>query len=211
MQPRIGTREEWLAARSRLLRDEKALMRYKDYIAAQRRDLPWVAVEEDYRFVGASGAQTLADLFDGYSQLIVYHFMFGADWEHGCPGCTQVANTFNQSTADLRAADTNLVAVSTASLTKLKSYADAMQWSFPWVSCPDGRFNIDYHASRAADGVLGPQWSFQGVDFDRDENHGVSVFRLHEGRVYHTYSSYQRSVEVFMVHLQLLDLCPDGR
>ena len=210
MAPRIATREEWLAERAALLRDEKALMRYKDYIAERRRALPWVALDKTYEFDTVDGTRTLEQLFDGHSQLIVYHFMFGPDWDKGCPGCTQVANTLNQSVLTLPRQDTAFVAVSRAALDKLQHARQRLGWSFNWVSSGGSDFNVDFHATRPPAGAAAP-WSYQGVEFDRDENHGISVFALRDGTVYHTYSSYQRSVEMFMADLQLMDLCPSGR
>ncbi len=211
MQPNIGTREQWLAQRRALLRDEKALMRFKDYLVEKRQALPWVLVDKPYVFTGPSGQQALVDLFDGCSQLVIYHFMFGPDWDAGCSGCTQVGNTLNQTAGALRAQDTNLVMVSRADLAKLEVYQQRMGWSLPWVSSGGGDFNVDFHASQVPASDRAPSWSYQEVEFERDENHGISVFGLHSGAVYHTYSSYHRSVELFMANLQLLDLCPSGR
>ncbi len=211
MEPNIVSRGEWLAARSALLRDEKALMRYKDYIAERRRALPWVEVTDPYVFDTSDGERTLPQLFDGATQLIVYHFMFGPDWDSGCGGCTQVADTLNQAVSALSPAETEFVAVSRAPLAKLAGYAQTRQWSFKWVSSANSQFNYDYNVSLPEDGATNDTWSFQSVDFERGENHGISVFVRRDHQVYHTYSSYNRSVELFMAHLQLLDLCPSGR
>ena len=211
MTPRIASKKEWLNERRALLRDEKALMRYKDYVAQRRRDLPWVKVDEAYEFVTNTGRKSLRDLFGDRSQLIVYHFMFGPDWELGCPGCSQVADSFNQAAAHIEHRDVSVVAVSRGPLDKLNAYKQRMDWSFEWVSSCDSTFNFDYNASYREPGLSKKMWNFQTIEAEMEETHGISVFALHDGEIYHTYSCYARAVELVMVHLQYLDLCPKGR
>ncbi|MEM9569903.1 MAG: DUF899 domain-containing protein [Pseudomonadota bacterium] len=211
MTPRIASKKEWLKERRALLRDEKALMRYKDFVAQRRRDLPWVKVDETYEFVTNTGRQSLRDLFADRSQLVVYHFMFGPDWNLGCPGCSQVADSFNQAVAHIEHRDVSVVAVSRGALDKLNAYKERMDWSFEWVSSGDSRFNYDYYASYEEPGLSKKKWNFQTIEAEMEEAHGISVFALHDGEIYHTYSCYARAVELVMVHLQYLDLCPKGR
>src|SRR5579884_921913 len=144
---RIGTQEEWQAARDELLKEEKELTRRGDALARRRRELPWVAVEKDYEFDTEDGAKTLADLFDGRSQLVVYHFMFGPDWEQGCPSCSFEADHFNAFIVHLNARDVSLVAVSRAPMPKIEAFKKRLGWSFPWVSSNQNNFNRDYHVS----------------------------------------------------------------
>jgi len=211
MQPRITSRKEWLKERRSLLRDEKALIRYKDYIARRRREMPWVKVDQEYEFITDSGRKSLRDLFGESSQLIVYHFMFGPDWLEGCPGCSQVADSLNFSIPHIECRDVSVVAVSRADLEKLNGYKQRMEWSFDWVSSCNSEFNYDYYASYKDPSLSKKQWNFQTIEAELEEVHGVSVFVLHEDEIYHTYSCYARAVELLMVNLQYLDLCPKGR
>ena len=211
MTIRTATREEWLMERKALLRDEKALMRYKDHLAARRRALPWVKVDKAYTFATDEGTQSLSDLFADKSQLIVYHFMFGPDWQDGCPGCSQVADTFNFSIPHLETRDATLVAVSRTALDKINTFKARMEWRFRWVSSLESDFNFDFDVSYRDPGPSQKTHNFRRVEVEMEENHGISVFAKHEGAVYHTYSSYARGVETMMVHLQYLDLVPKGR
>ena len=147
MQHQIATREEWLAARLGLLKDEKELTRRSDELARRRQDLPWVRIDKNYRFDTDEGAASLADLFRGRSQLLIYHFMYGPDYTAGCPSCSAIADGFNGIAVHLAHHDVNLIAVSRAPLAKLQAYKRRMGWSFPWASSLDGDFNFDFNVS----------------------------------------------------------------
>lgn len=208
----IVSREEWLQQRIELLHEEKEFMRLKDRIAEQRRELPWVKVEKDYVFDTDAGSRSLADLFDERSQLIIYHFMFGPDWEEGCPGCTQVADSFNLAIGHLNLRDVSMVSVSRAPLDKLAAYKQRMGWSFDWASSLHSDFNFDFEASYRDPELSLKHTNYRMIEVEMDENHGVSVFtKTEDGQIYHTYSCYDRAADPLMVNLQYLDLCPKGR
>jgi len=211
MDIRVATKEEWLRERRALLRDEKALMRYKDHLAERRRALPWVLVDKDYEFSTSVGTQSLADLFGSKNQLIVYHFMYGPEAQAPCTGCSQVADTFNFTIPHIETRDATLVAVSRTELANIEATQAKMEWRFRWVSSLNSDFNFDYEASYREPGHSKKHWNFAEVEMECGENHGISVFAKHEGRIYHTYSCYARSAELVMVHLQYLDLLPKGR
>ncbi len=219
-----ATREEWLTARSELLVAEKAHTRARSELAAKRRKLPRVRLEKDYRLNGSQGEQTLAEIFLEHSQLLVYHLMFGPEWERPCIGCTAWANAFNDTTEQFAAADARLIAVSRASHPKLVATAEAFGWRFPWYSALGSDFNYDFYASShdesplssriiGPEGSTGPEGSDgEVVEFDRGENHGVSVFQKDaDGSVFHTYSTYNRGIEALNGALGYLDLLPKGR
>jgi predicted dithiol-disulfide oxidoreductase (DUF899 family) len=193
----IGTREQWVAARGDLLEREKELTRRSDELARQRRELPWVAVEEDYEFEGPDGTHGLADLFAGRSQLLVYHLMFGPDDEAACSGCSFTADSLAGAVVHLENAGVSFVAVSRAPLERLHAYRERMGWSFPWVSSP-GPFNQDFAG-------------YGGFPLNGMELHGLSAFALENGRVYHTYSAFDRGTDVLCSSWQLLDRAPMGR
>ena len=193
----IGTREEWAAARAELLDREKQLTRRSDELAEERRDLPWVPVEEEYEFEGPDGKHGLADLFDGRSQLLVYHLMFGPDDEAACSGCSFTADSLAGAVVHLENRDVSFVAVSRAPLERLLAYRERMGWSFPWVSSP-GPFNEDFAG-------------FSGFPLNGMELHGLSAFALEDGRVHHTYSAYDRGTDVLCSSWQLLDRTQKGR
>lgn len=209
---RIGTREEWLAARIELLRDEKELTRRSDELARRRRELPWVPVEKDYRFETESGPASLADLFGGRSQLLVYHFMFP-----GCPSCSSLMDGTDGSVVHLQNHDVAFAAVSRRPIEELAAYKGRMGWSFPFASSLGGDFNFDFGVS-FTDGQLavGAEYNFAtlppldkeavGNDFP-----GMSAFALENGVVYHTYSSYGRGGDVLWNMYQWLDRAPRGR
>lgn len=217
MQPiRIATRDEWLAARMDLLASEKAETRMRDENRARRLELPWVVVDADYRFMTAEGEQGLADLFDGRSQLVVYHFMFGPDWQAGCTGCSFLADHLDGTLPHLNHHDVTLVAVSRAPLEKLEAYKRRMGWRFPWVSAMGSDFNRDLHVSfseaELASGRV--RYNFAEIPADRaaPELPGLSAFaRDGSGRVFHTYSSYGRGPEELIGTLMILDRAPRGR
>ncbi len=220
---KVGTREEWQRARDELLVREKELTRRNDELARERRELPWVAIDKEYRFDTEAGSRTLAELFDGRSQLVVYHFMFGPQYEAGCPVCSSAADMFDGAAEHLRARDVTFTCVSRASLPKLLAYRERMGWTFPWASSAGTDFNFDFGVSHTEEeiapwleGELGPLPRL-AADCGTDpagfmaEGPGLSAFALDDGVVYHTYSTYQRGLEVLMGYYPLLDRAPFGR
>ena len=235
---KTGTREEWLAARLELLEAEKALTRRSDELAQRRQELPWVRIGKEYRFETGEGAASLADLFAGRSQLLIYHFMFGADYTAGCPSCSAIADGFNGSVTHLANHDVTLCAVSRAPLAKLQAYKRRMGWSFPWASSSGSDFNHDFQAAvtreewqsgtgeynfrtedlrpSAGQGSSGLDEFASGIvgtDWAtyRREGPGVSAFALEDGAVYHTYSAYARGLDGLWGIYQWLDRAPLGR
>ena len=216
--PRIASREEWLLARKALLEKEKALTRQRDALNAERRQLPMVAVEQDYRFDGPQGEVRLLDLFEGRRQLIVYHFMYHSDRGEGCDGCScLVDNVGHQS--HLHARDTTLVLVSRAPLAELEAFKRRMGWTLPWYSSDGSSFNYDYHAT-TDENVAPVEYNYRdkaelerlGLTYHvQGEQPGVSVFLRDGERVYHCYSSYGRGLEMLMSSFHYLDLTPFGR
>ena len=224
----IGSREEWRAAREELLQREKEHTRMADELARQRRDLPWVPIEKEYRFQTDEGTKALADLFDGRSQLLVYHFMFGPSYEAGCPVCSSSADAVNGVLAHLHARDVTMLYVSRAPLEKLQPYKRRMGWSFPWVSSADSDFNFDFGVSYTDEQVrerMGPILEGEpppvllqmagatGTDVAGyvSEGPGMSAFVLADGAVYHTYSAGARGLEFLMGYYPILDRAPKGR
>jgi predicted dithiol-disulfide oxidoreductase (DUF899 family) len=220
----VGTREEWLAAREQLLAREKEHTQLGDELARQRRELPWVPVEKDYRFDAEEGPKTLAELFDGRSQLVVYAFMFGPDWEAGCPVCSSIADSFNGVLSQLKARDVTMICVSRAPLEKLLAYRERMGWSFTWASSYESDFNWDYERSRTRDQVsawLGDEAPQAPSRFASQcgtdvvgylaEGPGLSVFARSDDDVYLTYSSTARGLEPVMGYYGILDRVPRGR
>jgi predicted dithiol-disulfide oxidoreductase (DUF899 family) len=234
-----GTRDEWLAARLELLDAEKELTRRSDAVAQQRQALPWVPVEKDYRFETEDGPASLANLFAGNSQLLVYHFMFGPEYTAGCPACSAIADGFDRSHVHLANHDVTLMAISLAPVAKLSEYKQRMGWTFPWASSLDSDFNFDFHTSlteeqqhsgsveynyREADTTwlqqpnvdeVGPSTfaKMTGTDvagYVRQQP-GMSAFALQDGVVYHTYSAYARGLDGLWAMYQWLDRAPLGR
>ena len=215
---KIGTREDWLAARLALLEDEKALTRRSDELARRRQELPWVRIEKDYKFDTDEGTASLADLFQGRSQLLVYHFMFGPDWEAGCPSCSAVADGFNGSVVHLAHHDVTLCAVSRAPVATLAAYKRRMGWSFPWASAHDSDFNFDFQAAHTPEQLQAGMgdYNFRPIDSQpaassEQQAPGVSAFVLDGGVVYHTYSAYARGLDGLWGMYQWLDRAPLGR
>jgi predicted dithiol-disulfide oxidoreductase (DUF899 family) len=219
----VGTREEWLAARAELLEREKALTRENDELSRQRRELPWVLIDKDYSFETEGGAKTLAQLFDGRSQLLVYHFMFGESYTAGCPVCSSGADTYDGAVAHLNARDVTFLCVSRAPLDRLLEYRQRMGWSVPWVS-QNGDFNADFGAAYTKEqlvpflesGNLGPVPELAarcGTDPAgyMSEAPVLSAFALDDGDVYQTYSTTARGLEPLLGFYGLLDRAPRGR
>lgn len=217
---RTGTREEQRAERLALLEAEKEHTRQGDELARRRRELPWVPVGKAYAFHTEGGPATLADLFHGRSQLIVYHFMFDPDWDEGCPSCSSLADGFDGTHRHLQNHDVAFTAVSRAPLAKLLAYRDRMGWSFPWVSSGPSDFNLDFHvtvdASRApVEYNYRDQAALEAANVNwRDwsgEQPGMSAFALEDGVVHHTYSAYARGLDALWTMWQWLDRAPLGR
>lgn len=208
----VVAREDWLEARRELLKAEKELSRLNDQLAARRRALPWVKVEKEYHFDTPSGPRSLAELFDGRSQLVVYHFMFGPGWKEGCDGCSFLSDHFDGANLHLAHHDVTLMAVSRAPLAEFLPFKQRMGWRFPWVSSHQSDFNHDFHASTAPDRntVL---YNFEEEPSEPgEEHHGISVFyRNKRGEIFHTYSCYARGVDILCGTHNFLDLTPKGR
>jgi predicted dithiol-disulfide oxidoreductase (DUF899 family) len=212
-----GTREEWLAARKALLTAEKEHFRRGDEIARLRVQLPWVALEKEYVFDTDEGRKTLTELFDGRSQLLVYHFMFGVgfrltDERQGCTGCSFVADHFDAVIPHLNGHDVTLVCASLAPLEQLQDYRRQLGWRFPWVSSLGSDFNYDFGVAFTEEQQRnGADYNFRHVDRVEPQREGMSAFALMDGRVHHTYSTYNRGVEALMGTYQFLDRAPLGR
>jgi predicted dithiol-disulfide oxidoreductase (DUF899 family) len=212
----IATREQWLVARRALLEREKELTRRSDELARQRRALPWVPVEEPYSFDTSAGRKTLADLFDGRSQLLVYHLMFGPDDDQPCIGCSFTADNLDGAVFHLANHDVSFVAVSRAPVEKLEAYRRRSGWSFEWASAFGTDFNLHFALFTEEERRTGKGFNFgtarvADVDLRGVELHGLSAFALEDGVVYHTYSCYDRGTDVLNGTWQLLDRAPHGR
>jgi len=210
--PTVGTREQWTTARLDLLAREKELNRLRDELAEQRRQLPWVPVAKEYRFEGPDGERSLRDLFDGRGQLLVFHFMFGPDWDEGCPSCSFWADSFDGVTVHLAHRDVTFVCVSRAPYERLADYRSRMGWRFPWFSSAASDFNADFGVSFTPEQQTeGATYNFAHQDHPPEEAPGISAFALRDGAVFHTYSAYSRGLDPINSGYQLLDLAPRGR
>ena len=213
----VGTREEWLAASKELLAAEKEHSRRGDELARRRRQLPWVPIRKEYAFETSEGTKSLSDLFDGRSQLLVYHFMFGFgyrvdDQNPGCTGCSFVADHFDGVRPHLNGHDVTLLAESIAPLPQLQAYAARMEWLFPWVSSLGSDFRYDFGAAFTEEQQEnGAVYNFRHEDEVAPQREGMSAFILRDGVVYHTYSTYARGVEQLMGTFGYLDVSPLGR
>ncbi len=210
----VVNHEEWLTARMSLLAKEKEFTRLRDQLSQERRNLPWEEVEKEYIFEGSNGKQNLGELFDGRSQLIVYHFMFGPSWVAGCPHCSRWADSFNGIIIHLNQRDVTMIAVSRAPYTRLAAYQKRMGWNFKWVSSLETDFNFDCHVSFTPEELAGKKtfYNFTMEDQDSSEREGVSVFyKDSAGKVFHTYSTYARGIDLLNVDYNYLDLVPKGR
>jgi predicted dithiol-disulfide oxidoreductase (DUF899 family) len=216
---KIASRDEWLDARLGLLKAEKELTRLNDDLARQRRELPWVRIDKEYVFDTEAGEATLADLFRDRSQLIVYHFMYGPDWDEGCPSCSSVADGFDETHLHLQNHDVAFTAVSRAPLDKLLAYRERMGWSFPWASSGRSDFNFDFNVSFTEESIArGQTYNFrplEGWHLDPAnlpfEGPGMSAFTHADGVVHHTYSAYARGLDALWTMWQWLDRAPRGR
>jgi len=210
----VVSREEWIAARTRLLKQEKEFTRARDALSKARRDLPWEPVTKEYAFDGPRGRETLADLFDGRSQLVVYHFMFGPDATVGCKHCSFWADNFNPIIVHLNQRDVTMVAISRAPLARLGEYKKRMGWSFKWLSSGGTDFNLDFQASFKPEDVQAKKAMYNFVIYDdaeETEREGISIFHQVDGKIYHTYSTYARGIDLMNTAYNYLDLVPKGR
>jgi predicted dithiol-disulfide oxidoreductase (DUF899 family) len=212
----VVSREEWLKARKALLLKEKEETHLRDAVRAARQALPWVRVEKEYRFDTPKGRNSLSDLFDGRSQLMVYHFMLGPGWKAGCPGCSFLSDHVDGALPHLNNHDVTWTAVSRAPLNEIEAYKARMGWKFPWASSFGEDFNYDYHVSFTKEQMAqaSVDYNFRQTPSERanDELHGLSAFfRNKRGEVFHTYSSYARGAEEVMSTLMILDRAPLGR
>ena len=210
----IVSKNEWIETRKVLLKKEKEFTALRDQLSKQRRDLPWVAVDKEYVFDGPNGKETLSDLFDGRSQLIVYHFMYDPNWDAGCPSCSFWADNFNDIIVHLNQRDVTMVAISRAPYNKIDSYKKRLGWDFKWVSSYDTDFNFDYNVSFTSEELEKKEASYNFISQDPSisEREGVSVFyKDSSGKIYHTYSAYERGIDILNNTYNYLDLVPKGR
>jgi predicted dithiol-disulfide oxidoreductase (DUF899 family) len=213
-KPRIVSEGEWLTARKALLKKEKEFTRLREQLTAERSKLPWVKVSKNYRFDAPAGKVSLANLFAGRNQLVIYHFMFGPDWQEGCPSCSFVSDHLDAALPHLAARDVTLVAVSRAPLAKIEAFKKRMGWRFTWVSSYGSDFNADFHVSfteeEMAQGKV--DYNYTTQEFPSAEAPGLSVFSTDgAGGIFHTYSTYGRGLEPLVGTYTILDLVPKGR
>ena len=211
---KVVSQKEWLAARKRLLAKEKKFSKARDQMNRERRALPWMKVEKEYVFDSPEGKMTLADLFDGKSQLITYHFMFGPGWGDGCPHCSFWADHYDGVDYHIGARDTSLVVVSRAPLKEIQSFKKRMGWKFRWVSSNQNDFNFDFQVSFTPEQIRSGKmiYNYAPLKMDIDEREGVSAFyRDSKGDIYHTYSSYARGIDLLNTTYNFLDLTAKGR
>ena len=210
---KVVSRDEWLTARQELLTEEKEYTRQRDRLSAARRALPWVKVEKQYVFDTPAGKKTLAELFDGRSQLVVDHFMLGPGWGEGCVGCSFGADHIDNSLVHLEHHDVSTVVVSRAPLAEIEAYKKRMGWTFNWVSSHGSDFNYDYHVSFSKDDLAKGKvfYNYRMTENGMEELPGLSVFFKDGDDVYHTYSSYARGAEELLTTYMVLDLTPKGR
>jgi predicted dithiol-disulfide oxidoreductase (DUF899 family) len=210
----IVSKNEWIETRKVLLKKEKEFTALRDQLSKQRRDLPWVAVDKEYVFDGPNGKETLSDLFDGRSQLIVYHFMYDPNWDAGCPSCSFWADNFNDIIVHLNQRDVTMIAISRAPYKKIDSYKKRLGWDFKWVSSYDTDFNFDYNVSFTSEELEKKEASYNFISQDPSisEREGVSVFyKDSSGKIYHTYSAYERGIDILNNTYNYLDIVPKGR
>ena len=212
--PKVASHSEWLEARKAFLAKEKEFTRLRDELSHQRRELPWEKVETEYIFDGPSGKKRLADLFEGRSQLMIYHFMFGPGWKEGCPSCSYLADHFDGAAIHLANRDVTLAVVSRATIAEIDAFKQRMGWRFHWVSSFGSDFNYDYHVSftpeERAKGKV--EYNYDLMEFPSEEGPGLSVFfKDSSGDIFHTYSSYARGLDILVGTYNFLDMAPKGR
>ena len=211
-QPNIVDRTTWLEARKAHLVDEKAFTKLRDELGQKRRELPWVELPDTYTFATNDGPKSLADLFAGRRQLLIYHFMLGPDWEEGCPSCSFWADNFDGIDIHLAARDTTLLAVSRSSLANINAYRTRMDWNFEWVSSLDSSFNVDFDVSFPEGPGDATTYNYEPFDMEAEELAGMSAFiRGDDGTIYHSYSTYARGLDPLNGAYQMLDLTALGR
>jgi predicted dithiol-disulfide oxidoreductase (DUF899 family) len=213
-QHQVVAHDQWIEARKALMVREKELTKLREELAQQRRALPWEAVGKEYVFEAPTGKVALVELFDGSSQLVVYHFMFDPGWDAGCPSCSFWADNFERTPIHLRARDVSFVAISRAPFALIAAYKDRMGWDFPWVSSFGSDFNYDFNVSfrpeALSDGTA--VYNYGSTDPDLEDREGISVFvKTDAGGVFHTYSAYARGIDMVNGTYQFLDLVPKGR
>ena len=214
MKKNVVSHSEWIEARKAFLVKEKEFTKMRDQISQLRRELPWEKVEKDYEFEGPNGASRLSDLFQGRNQLIIYHFMLGPDWDAGCKSCSFIADHFNPAIVHLNQRDVSMVAVSRAPMKVLEQYKKRMGWDFLWVSSFKNDFNQDYNVSFSEEEVErgDAYYNYKEKGFPRTEAPGASVFyKDKDGTIYHTYSVYERGLDMFITAYHYLDIVPKGR
>jgi predicted dithiol-disulfide oxidoreductase (DUF899 family) len=212
--PNVVDRDTWLVARRAHLAKEKEFTRLRDELSAERRQLPWVEIDQDYVFEGTNGDESLSALFEGRRQLIVYHFMYGPDWEEGCPSCSFWADSYDKFIVHLNNRDISFAVISNAPVEKLDAYKRRMGWSFKWISSMGNEFNRDYHVTFTPEELEKGEvtYNFGRTSFPSSEGPGLSVFyRDDDGRIYHTYSCYSRGLDMLNAAYHHMDLVPKGR
>lgn len=211
---KVVSHDEWIEARRQFLKKEKEFTKLRDRLNEERRALPWEQVKKEYSFDGPSGKRTLADLFNGKSQLVVWHFMFGPDWQQGCSHCSFWADGWNGVTEHLKHRDTEMIAISQAPLSKIEPFKRRMGWSFNWMSSANTDFNFDYQASTRPEELKAKKvlYNYQEMEPFSDQMHGCSTFYKDDNDdIFHTYSTYARGVDMLNVAYQFLDLTAKGR
>lgn len=212
MQHAVVSQSEWLKARKALLAEEKEFSKARDQLSAARRELPWVKVEKTYVFDGPAGKETLADLFAGMSQLMIYHFMLGPGWVQGCPSCSFLADHFDGANIHLAQRDVSLVVVSRAPLAEIEAYKKRMGWTFKWVSSHGNDFNHDFHVSFTKDEMKnGAEYNYATSKILSEELPGLSAFIKEDGTIFHTYTTYARGLGILVGAYNFLDMAPKGR
>jgi predicted dithiol-disulfide oxidoreductase (DUF899 family) len=212
--PKVVPPGEWRAARVELLKKEKEFSRLRDELSRQRRELPWEKVENNYVFDGPNGKETLADLFGGKSQLLIYHFMFGPGWKEGCPSCSYISDHLDASIPHLAARDVRLAVVSRAPFAEIQAFQKRMGWRFKWVSSFGSDFNYDYQVSMSKEELANGEvyYNYGMQKFPSEERPGASAFyKDASGNVFHTYSTYARGLDILIGAYNWLDIAPKGR
>ncbi len=210
----VVSHQEWLAARTAFLKKEKEFTRLGDELSQSRRDLPWEKVEKEYSFDGPKGKETLSDLFENRSQLVVYHFMFNPQWDAGCPSCSFWADNFNPIIVHLNQRDVSMVAISRAPLNKIEAFKKRMGWNFKWLSSGNNSFNYDFNVWFTPESLKNgtAYYNYRKADFDMEDREGTSAFYKDEnGSIFHTYSAYARGIDILNTAYNYLDLAPKGR
>ncbi|SRR6266404_621425 len=211
---KVVSHNEWLAARTAFLKKEKEFTRLRDELSKQRRELPWEKLEKNYVFDGANGKVKLADLFEGRSQLLIYHFMLGPNWTEGCPSCSFLADHYDGAIPHLNARDVTLAVISRAPLSQIQAFQKRMGWKFTWVSSNGNDFNFDHKVSFTQQDIEKgePNYNFNTIPFKVEEGPGLSAFYKDEaGNIFHTYSAYARGLDILIGAYNFLDFAPKGR